>query len=63
MTEDEKREKCQYILDFLRPCIKRSRRPEWTGSRFFTMWGSKTDKGMVNCLYRIIYEPGKLPEI
>ena len=49
------------LLDFLHPCLKRSKRPEWSTFRYYTAWGSKTDIGLKSCLQRIIFDPDHKP--
>jgi len=50
--EEEKR--AQYIIDVLRPCLKKSRDPAWSTYRYQTAWGSKTEEGLLQVIKRIL---------
>ena len=59
MTDDEK---AQYLIDLLKPCLHRSRDPEWSTMRYRTAWGTKTEQGLRECIKRVL-EGKDLPKI
>ena len=49
-----KKEKAQYLIKLLKPCLKKSRNPEWYTFRYKTSWGSKTEEGLKAVIMCII---------
>jgi hypothetical protein len=49
-----KKEKAEYLIKLLKPCLKKSRNPEWSTFRYKTSWGSKTEKGLKAVIMRVI---------
>lgn len=48
-------QRVELLLKVLEPCLKKSRRPEWSGARYLTNWGSKTALGLGAVVFRIMY--------
>lgn len=60
----ETTDKAEYIIELLKPCLKRSRNKEWKGLRYNTAWGSKSHEGLVNSIGRVIATKNEyLPKI
>jgi len=49
-----KKEKAEYLIKLLKPCLKKSRNPEWSTFRYKTSWGSKTEEGLKAVIMRVI---------
>jgi hypothetical protein len=49
-----KKEKAEYLIKLLKPCLKKSRNPEWSTLRYKTSWGSKTEEGLKAVIMRVI---------
>ena len=47
-------ERAEYLVKLLKPCLKRSRNPDWSTPRYITEWGSKTDEGLKAIITRVI---------
>ena len=49
-----KKEKAEYLIKLLKPCLKKSPNPEWSTFRYKTSWGSKTEGGLKAVFMRVI---------
>jgi hypothetical protein len=47
-------ERAEYLVKLLKPCLKRSRNPDWSSPRYITEWGSKTEEGLKAIITRVI---------
>jgi superfamily I DNA and RNA helicase len=47
-------ERTEYLIKLLKPCLKKSRNPDWSTLRYLTAWGSKTEEGLKACIARVI---------
>jgi hypothetical protein len=57
-------QKAEYIINLLKPCMKKSRNKEWSSERYNTEWGTKTIQGLRESIIRIIgANPEYLPKI
>jgi hypothetical protein len=50
----DERERAEYIIEVLKPCLKKSRSPDWSTYRYRTAWGTKTEEGLVEVIKRIL---------
>lgn len=50
--DDENR--VEYLIQVLKPCLKRSRSPDWSTYRYRTVWGTKTEVGLRQTIKRIL---------
>ena len=50
----EDRKRAEYIIEILRPCLKKSHDPDWSTYRYRTAWGTKTEEGLVQVVLRIL---------
>jgi superfamily I DNA and RNA helicase len=47
-------ERTEYLIKLLKPCLRRSRNPDWSTLRYVTAWGSKTEEGLKASITRVI---------
>jgi hypothetical protein len=47
-------ERANYLMKVLKPCLKKSRNPDWSTPRYVTAWGSKTEEGLRQIIKRIM---------
>jgi hypothetical protein len=57
-----KKEKAEYLIKLLKPCLKKSRNPEWSTFRYKTSWGSKTEEGL-NAGIMCVISGDELPKL
>jgi hypothetical protein len=58
----EAKERAEYLFYLLKPCLKRSRNPDWSTPRYITEWGTKTEEGLKATIARVIRD-NDLPAI
>lgn len=51
MTNEQR---AQALIEVLKPCLKKSRNKDWSTTRYYTDWGSKTEEGLKNTIVRIM---------
>ena len=54
MNSMDNEERAEYLIKLLKPCLKKSRNPEWSTLRYQTLWGSKTEEGLKAVIMRVI---------
>ena len=47
-------ERTEYLIKLLKPCLRKSRNPDWSTLRYMTAWGSKTEEGLKASIARVI---------
>jgi superfamily I DNA and RNA helicase len=54
MDSMDNEERAKYLIRLLKPCLRRSRNPDWSTLRYMTEWGSKTEEGLKAIITRVI---------
>lgn len=60
----DNKDRVEYLIKVLKPCLKRSRNPEWSTYRYYTAWGSKTEEGLRQVIKRVLVSSAEgLPKL